>query len=124
MSYQCPKSDFKAGPIRFQDKSGFKNPYRHLMRCFAKGKPANEQETKLLDLYKEALEKSKSQGGTIRSHFASTSLNEYEKTVAAYIRLLVTKNLPLTLVSDPKFRSLPVMMSVFLTKQLYKLSYD
>lgn len=43
------------------------------------------------------------QGGSIKAHFSSTTMSEYEKAVEAYIMLIVTKNLPLSLVEDSEF---------------------
>lgn len=98
---KCPKAGCRIGVVKFLDKSEFKNPFRHLKACYTKGKPAIELESALPALYNEAREKTIEKGGSIKTHFASSTLTEYEKSLAGYIRLLVTRNLPLTLVSGP-----------------------
>lgn len=86
------------------DKIVFKNPYRHLRSCFAKGLPVSLQDEKLLSLFHEARKKATLQGGAIRSHFAWNSLFEYEKTFAAYVRLIITCNLPLSYAENENIR--------------------
>lgn len=127
VTYQCTK-DRCGHRVKFLDKSGFKNPYRHLLSCHGKGKPASQHEKILIDKYEDARSKAAMEGGSILRHFQAASMNDYEKALAANIRLLVCKNLPLTLVSDPEFRAFsryPVPISyattVSVLRELVKL---
>lgn len=54
-------------------------------------------------MYFDAREKSRTQGGTISSHFSSTSLSEYKQALAGYMRHLVCRNAPLYFFEDEVF---------------------
>ncbi len=42
LSYQFSKPDCKV--VRFQKSAGYRNPFDHLRKCFARGKSRHEQE--------------------------------------------------------------------------------
>ena len=71
LTHQCPREACSKKTVRFLQGSGYKNPFSHLVSCYAKGKSTNERETYIFLLYEEALAKKVADGGSIRSHFDS-----------------------------------------------------
>lgn len=58
-----------------------------------------------MSLYHTSVAKYKAQDGTIRSHFASTTLYEHEDALYSYIRVIVAVNLPITASENENVRS-------------------
>lgn len=55
-------------------------------------------------IFETTLDEIRKTGGTFFSHFISNSLPEYYKSVHAYLRLIIMKNLPLNFVEDREVR--------------------
>jgi len=51
LNYRCPNEDCLLRTVSFLDKTGFKNPYKHLKTCYSRGSPSNVQEEKLLEMF-------------------------------------------------------------------------
>jgi len=105
LKYKCPKNGCSKPIVVFQESTGFNNPYRHLLRCYGKGKSRPAQVVILNKLYTEARSAAEKKGGSIRYHFESTALSEYELAMYGYLRLIIMKNLPLDAVQDDEFRA-------------------
>lgn len=87
LKYCCPKPNCISPILSFLDKSGFNNSYAHLRGCYWKGLGLfSEQDSVALELYQQAREVARIEGGTIRSHFTLWSLSEDKKTVHSYLR--------------------------------------
>lgn len=95
VNFKCPK-DICHHQSPSQVNTGYSNPFNHLCVCFG-------SKEAVYQLYQEALQESSKKGGTLLSHFSNNSLNEQQLAMHGYIRLLVMKNLPLTMVEDDNF---------------------
>eukprot|EP00171_Calliarthron_tuberculosum_P001364 IDg1364t1 len=124
LMFHCPKPGCKNPIVAFQDKTGFKNPFCHLKACYARGQNAGQQEETLRKMVAEAREKRDREGGTIRSHFSSSTISPYEKTINAYIRLVVLKSLPMSIAEDPEFRRFSRHDSTVTRKTLIAVIYN
>ena len=98
LKYRCPKPGCSSPIVAFPDKSGFQNPYRHLLACYAKGSEYMEQTQILNSLYNDAREKKTTAGGTVLSHFRGKTSTINKKTIYTCLRLIILKNLPLSYV--------------------------
>ena len=105
LKYRCPKPNCTNPVVRFRDNTGFSNPYSHLLRCFTRGKPAEEKTSIMIGLFNTARNDSKISGASIRSHFTTRTTSDYEKAIYGYLRLVVMKSLPLSIIEDAEFRS-------------------
>lgn len=104
LKYRCPKPGCPK-ICRFLEKSGYSNPYAHLLSCYARNKSKAEQEKKLDELFNKARNSAQKSNGDIRAHFNVSALSEYEKAIHAYLDLIVGKSLPLSLVESAQFRA-------------------
>ena len=105
LTYQCPREACSKKTVTFLSGSGFKNPFSHLTTCYSKGKTAKEKEDHVFKLYLDAVEKRNNKGGSIRSHFDSNQLSDYDKAMFEYARLIIMKRLPVSYVEDHIVRS-------------------
>jgi len=103
--YECPKDSCKAR-ISFMDKSGYRNPYMHLVRCYGKGKEDKDAKSIVDTLYRDARKKQREKGGSIRSHFISGTLSEYEKAIYCYLKYIILKDIPIRHIESSEFRNL------------------
>ena len=103
--YRCPKPGCSK-EVSFNENSGYSNPYQHLRSCYAKGKPQFEQNCVIQELHKSALEEFRKKRGSITSHFQSGNLSEYDRTVRAYLNIIVMRVLLLSCVEWTEMRSL------------------
>lgn len=115
VAYRCPRPGCRNPSVRFRSGTGYSNPYRHLRACYARGKPENEQIAVLNCLYAEAVKARDYHGGSILSHFSIRALTEMDKAVFGYLRLIVMRSLPVTIVEDEEYRRF--------TKHGQKISY-
>ncbi len=104
--------------VNFATNTGFTNPYRHLLTCCGRNKPFDKQEIVIADLLEAAQISAKKSGGTILSHFNVNALSDYEKALHAYLRLIVLRNLRLSIVECTSFRSLSKFSEVIRCRQL------
>lgn len=116
VKYRCPKQNCANPIVRFRDNTGFSNPFSHLQRCFARGQTDEEKTSSIFYLYNDARKDAQLSSGIIRSHFTSRTTTEYERTVHGYIRLVVTRNLPLSIIEDDEFRA----FSKFKSRKSYR----
>lgn len=109
--YKCPKDSLctENGEVFFEKGKGYSNPYRHLKSCVAGG-----DEQHLLDLYNAAVQETMATG-TLQNARSSvfSKLNEREKAMYGYMRLIVLKNLPISFVADTEIRNFSKYGSVF-----------
>lgn len=122
ISYRCPKPICASPTVSFLDKSGFHNPYAHLRACYGKGLSVADQDALLHRMYESAIEAARMKGGTIRSHFESKSLSEYDKTLHGYLRMIVMKSLPLYYIEDSEVRGFSRFGTKIGQKRLSRLS--
>ena len=88
LKYQCPRPDCSKSLVKFRGGTGCKNLYSHLRSCYGRGKSLAEQNSILEKLYESALQATRIRGGTILSHFTSSSLSDYDKgNMAGYVKL-------------------------------------
>lgn len=118
ITYRCPKPTCTTKLITFQDKSGFQNPYAHLRSCYGKGKTPHEQDKLLQALFSEARSAAKNAGGTIKSHFQTDTLSEYEKAVIGYVRLIILCSEPFSITEDAEYRRFSKYDSVTTPKKV------
>lgn len=104
LKYSCPKPECSVRSISFRDKTGYKNPFTHLKSCYGKGMSSDEQTKRIYNMYRTAQEAKIKNGGSIYSHFASLSASPYEKSMYAYLRLVIIKNMPLSMVENEELR--------------------
>eukprot|EP00171_Calliarthron_tuberculosum_P002072 IDg2072t1 len=97
LTYRCRRPGCTKPSVRFKSGSGYSNPYRHLLSCYARGKPVAEQNLVVNRLYSEAVKARDHFGGSILSHFSINALTELDRTVYGYIRLIVMRSLPVTI---------------------------
>lgn len=83
LKYECPKQRFLCSTIRFQEKSGFSNPYSHLLFCYAPHKSVGEQEILFVNLFRAAEKKYTKRGGMLQLCFNLQATSEYEKATQA-----------------------------------------
>lgn len=65
----------------------------------------------IYDLYKRGRKNPRAQEGTIRSHFAMSTLSEHDKALFVYIQLLVCQNLTFSIVEDDIFANITAINS-------------
>ena len=96
--YSCPKGEHctNGGEFLFAKNAGYTNPINHLKSCLAGG-----DMKKLIDIYearKSAL--------AVGSPFQKTVLvTEREKSMFLCLNLIVSQNLPVSIVEEPEFRA-------------------
>ena len=84
--------------IYFEKGCGFTNPYKHILRCLASG-----DKEKLNKIFNEARqEKSRSFTWTSSS---SQNISNRNKCMYSYLRMVVLKSLPLSIIEDKEFRT-------------------
>ena len=114
--YQCPNEFCKEKnrKIWFQKLMGFINPFNHLKTCIADGKVDH-----LYMVYEQNKESK-------RLHIAGTffqpsveRLTAKELALHDYVRLIVLKNLPVSVVEDPEYRKFHRYNEV-ISKRLFK----
>lgn len=93
VSYGCWRSNCTNPIVTFKDKSDFKNPQVHLKWCYGKWRSLSEEEEILLTLYHDDRERVRGQDCSIRSHFGSKRLSDYEHAMYGYIRFITMKRL-------------------------------
>ncbi len=118
LKYKCPKQTCGVF-VRFREKTGFSNPYRHLFSCYGMGKSSEEQEKILSELYEEVIELADKHGGTVLNHFQVSALTDYEKMIYSHLKLIIDCNLPISLVESPMLRSLSKYRKVEGARQLW-----
>ena len=104
--YQCPKPGCDC-EIKFLAKKGFSNPYFYLRRFYARGLPRYEQEAVVKKLFQNAHEEQTKLGGSNFSYFNVAALSETDKAVLNYLRLTIMCNMPISIIENPVFRSVP-----------------
>ncbi len=105
VKYRCPRPSCAKPLVRFKVNSGYTNRYIHLRRCFARGLDEKEQDSVILELYNEARLSVQRQEGSICSHFSTRTVTDYDKAVHCYLRLIIIRGLPLSIVEDEEYRS-------------------
>jgi hypothetical protein len=114
--YQCPKLECTCvnREIVVWKGSGFSNPHTHLLSCVAGGDPA-----KLSLLYEDNLKRKRNSEG-LGNHFMpiATPVTDREKAMYGWIRLIATKNLPLTAAEDKEFRDFTKYTSFVSTREV------
>jgi hypothetical protein len=101
--YLCPKECCIKGKDRelsFEQKSGYRNPYNHLVACVGGG-----EEDALLEVYEEAVVEQRNAAG-LGNHFVARvdKPTERDQAIYGWIKLIVMKNLGLNAVEDESFR--------------------
>ena len=105
LKYLCPKPNCANAVVRFRDNTGLSNPYLHLLGRFTRRKPAEEERSTMIGLFNTARNESKISGASIRSHFSTRNTCDYEKAIYGFLRLVVMKSFPLSIIEDSEFRS-------------------
>ena len=100
--YQCPNEMCKEKnrEIWFQKSMGFVNPFNHLKSCIADG---NVEQLYLV--YEQNLDAKRTQVSGSFFQPSADRLTTREISLNDYLRLIVLKNLPVSIVEDPEFRS-------------------
>jgi hypothetical protein len=98
----CPKPSCGT-TVHFFKKSGFMNPYDHLMRCF--GSEAN-----LLLMYEQAKQEAAASGGgngrgNIRDSFQFAAANPRDQAICDWVELIVMESLPLNTIEKKLYRN-------------------
>ncbi len=101
-----PNAKYLNPVITFKENIGFPNLYRHLRSCFARGLAVSEQERTINKMLNDARCISRKEAVTIHSHFTASSVSDFDKQAFSYIKLVVHKHLPLSLIEASEFRSL------------------
>lgn len=101
VAYRCPKPGCPIAVISFLAKTGLKNTYTHLKSCYAKGQDDTAQSVTMMRMYEEAKSEMQRNG----SHFARWALNDYNKAMHSYIRMITLQNMPLVNVEDIETRN-------------------
>ena len=83
--------------IQFEKNKGYSNPLSHLVSCYG----SREQ---LETNYFEALRQSESTTSSILSCFPTIAPNERMKDIYSWIKLIITKNLPVSVCEDDRYR--------------------
>ena len=65
----------------------------------------NEQEKVIISMFNDARQRSKKEGGTILSYFAASTVSVFDKQVYAYLKLVINKHLPLSIIESQEFRN-------------------
>ena len=101
--YRCPNEMCKEKnrEIWFQKSMGFVNPFNHLKSCIADG---NVEQLYLV--YEQNLDAKRTQVSGSFFQPSADRLTTREISLNDYLRLIVLKNLPVSIVEDPEFRSL------------------
>lgn len=81
--------------MEFRSGTGYSNPYKHQLSCLTNG-----NESKLLELYYDELRGQRSVYWP-----GSPIVNEKEKALNAYIRLIVLRSEPLSIVEGPEYKT-------------------
>ena len=118
LMYKCPNPGFLKPVVRFLDNTGFSSPYRHQLSCPARGKYSSEQEATLYLLFQETRERATRSGGKIRSHLRVSTSTEYEKACHSYLKLVLSRSMPLTLLELHDFRSISLFNEVIRCRRL------
>ena len=100
ISFECPKKDVCTigGLITAEKGRVYTNPFKHLLSCVANG-----NESELYDLcYAELENCRRSTGLESRSRYIPNALSASyrEKTMYSYLKLIVLKSLPLSIIED------------------------
>jgi hypothetical protein len=83
-------------------KSGFSNPFFHLVRCYG----SEEEVYRVYKKVKEDEEALENRASSIKRHFSVSSAKSRERAMHAWIILIVLKGVPLNSVEDNVFRSI------------------
>ena len=76
--YRYPNFNCIKHTIKFEEKSGYSNPYRHLRSCLGKDKTSEEQYILLRKLYVEHREDNSTSNGSLLSHFSLRTILDYD----------------------------------------------
>ena len=106
VKYRCPNSGCVDPIVRFLEKSGFSNPYRHLLSCYARNQLIAAQQKVVSPLLAEARTEARRSGCSILDYLSGKSLPSYDKAIEAYLNFILAKNLPLCTVESKEFRAL------------------
>ena len=102
----CPNPRCVLGdpPIFYQKPgNGFTNAYSHMITCY--GGVKNNAAGLLEKLHAEAKAAKDEGGGSILGHFKANSATAKEKSMVAWIKIIVKKSQPISIVADPLWRS-------------------
>ncbi len=103
LRYLCPKPHCSKPVVKFVQNTGFRNPYRHYLSCYARKMYVTEQERNLSALYFDPHEAAQRNGGTVREFFKISFLSNYDKAVHYYLKLVLTQSLAISIVESKKF---------------------
>ena len=104
LKYRCWNPRCLNSIVRFQEKTGYSNPCRHLMSGYARNQPFLEQEKVISQLLCEARQKHEREGNSVAGYFKIHCLSVYNRAVHAYLRLITSKHLPLSIITSRDFR--------------------
>ena len=128
LKYRSPRPECLKASVWFLENTGYSNPYLHLLTCYRKHKLIAEQERIIQNLFNDAQESANKHGGTIGGFFNIRALSEYDRAIYMYLKLIVSKNLALSIIEAKEFRAvskyscavgIPTLVSVVL--QLTKM---
>ena len=122
--YLCPRGErctvkSKGSKVIFAEGTGFTNPYKHLRSCLADGK-----EEKLHRMYCEEVQERKDKHG-LESSFTrlGNRVTDREKAMYRWIRLIVLKSEPLSVIEDPEYRAFAAYKEKFDRKYLKQVLF-
>eukprot|EP00171_Calliarthron_tuberculosum_P023569 IDg23569t1 len=99
--FECPRGEQckVGGQVVFEKNTGFTNPFKHLKSCVSDG-----DESHLFELFRSHRDSNRLFGGSSKEK-AILSVTKKEQAMYGYLRLIVTKSLPVSYVSDPALRA-------------------
>lgn len=102
-------ASIRRASLFFAKYNGFSNPYYHLKSSLSAG-----DEDHFLTIYKEAPQDNQKSGWRFRSQSRIImKLTNLEKSMYAYMRLIVFKSAPLRYIADPEIREFSKHEDVF-----------